>query len=296
MIKTNNYYELFENVCINQKYKIVIIDKRFYFKMPINYEFESLQIRQIALQNKKKSKIFIEKDYKTETIRRLSSSKEKCLHKPCTNVSYLTFEMNNLMSNPTQNLKDKFKKALASKSELFSKDNIAKRYSFLKFGILHVNNAYYNTLFKKARFKIRRICPRSFNLKVSNESFNESEFSKLKEKKIDGFNANKVSLKISTCLNSDSELNTNQKDLMQQINIKSLEITRFDRKFSIDKQRFNELNVLPSIKETEIKSLHSDYKDNILNQTTSNLKPTELEIINNEKYKNLTKSVTKANR
>jgi len=49
----DNYYNLFKNCKLNEKYKIIIIDKMFYLKMPINYDFQMLQIRKITLFNRK---------------------------------------------------------------------------------------------------------------------------------------------------------------------------------------------------------------------------------------------------
>jgi hypothetical protein len=49
----NNYYDLFKNCKLNEKYKIIIIDKMFYLKLPINYDFQMLQIRKITLFDRK---------------------------------------------------------------------------------------------------------------------------------------------------------------------------------------------------------------------------------------------------
>ena len=49
----NNYYDLFKNYKLNEKYKIIIIDKMFYLKLPINYDFQMLQIRKITLFDRK---------------------------------------------------------------------------------------------------------------------------------------------------------------------------------------------------------------------------------------------------
>lgn len=297
MNKTNNYYELFNDVHINQKYKIVIIDKRFYFKMPINYEFEFLQIRQITLQDKKKFKILNNKDHKTETIKHLSSSKKQSLYKPRSNLNYLTFEMNNLISYQAQNIKEKCKDVLNSKTEIYSKDHTVKRYSFLKCGILHVNNASYNMLFKKAKYKIRRIYSDSHstvNLS-SNVNYDQSESSKLKGNAISGSKEKMVPPNFTNFINFTPFSNSIFANKIKQKGL--LRPSRFNRKIFNNNQRFSQFNVLPSLKEENTtKDLQKYSKKNNLNQTSSHLNSSDLKKENNEQYKDLTNSFINTNK
>ena len=56
MQNINAYYELFEKVHVNKKYKIVIIDRKWHLKFPKNYEFDFLQIRKITLNELRATK------------------------------------------------------------------------------------------------------------------------------------------------------------------------------------------------------------------------------------------------